>query len=163
MKTPLLLLASALALPALGCAPTVRAPIAKVAAREAREPRPVYRLDFVVSPGDVDGRSASSKYTITVEEHQSGSLHEGSNVTISPQGARADVGVKLRASFSVVGEGLLVRSDLEMSAYDAGAMRKLSGQGEALVAPGRPVLVTAIEDASGRKRLEVTVTATKLL
>lgn len=161
MRT-LLLCCSIALVAAAGCAHSCPAP-PTLAKSSAHDPRSVYRLDFVVSPGDVDGRGASSKYSITVEEHQSGALHEGANIQISPQGARTDVGVKLRASFAVMGEGVLVRSDLEMSAFDAGQMRKLSGQGEALVAPGRPTLVTSIEDATGHKRLEVTVTATKLL
>lgn len=158
-----LLLSGSIALAAAtGCAHSnVVTPAPSAIARRALPP--VYRLDFVVSPGDVDGRSASSKYAIVVEEHQSGFVHEGANVSLSPQGPRSDVGVKLRASFSMVGDALLVRSDLEMSSSDAGSMRKLSGQGEALVAPGKPALVTSIEDAGGHKRLEVTVTATKLM
>ena len=42
------------------------------------------------------------------------------------------------------------------------AIHKLSTSGDALVAPGKPALISSIEDPTGHKRYQLTVTATKL-
>ena len=42
------------------------------------------------------------------------------------------------------------------------SIHKLVTEGEALVAPGKPALVSSVDDALGHKRHQLTVTATKL-
>jgi hypothetical protein len=68
----------------------------------------------------------------------------------------------LRASFTAVGEDLLVDDEVEITtAKDAQTFRKMSAKGNAHVAQGKPALV-ASEDPISHKHYKVTATATKL-
>ncbi len=128
------------------------------------EPRHVYRLDFTVAANDLGKAPQSSAYTLNLEEHDTGELHVGNNVSLGAQGTpRMDVGLKIRANVSSVGEDLVLRSDVEMSGTDdATSIHKISANGDALLKGGKPALVASLEDPSSHKHYEVTATATML-
>lgn len=127
----------------------------------------VYRLDFTVVESDGGKAPTSTSYTLNLEERHSGEIKVGSNVALSgpTPGAtmRADVGLRLRASFTTVGDDLLVDDDIEVSATQGSqTFRKMAATGNALIAPGKPALVASVEDPIGHKRYQVTVRATRL-
>jgi hypothetical protein len=162
-----------LSVAALGCATTpppgaAGAACGGPAARSAEAPATprahhVYRLDFVVSSGDA-GKGA---YTIVVDEdHGGGELRVGANVSLSgptqPM-VRQDVGLLLRYNVMTIGDDLLLHGITELSAFDEPSrISKLTANGDAFVAPGKPALVASVEDPEHHHRYQVMVTATKL-
>ena len=166
----------ALACSAFGCATAHAAPPVAAQARASQtETKPsisqtppgarrVYRLDFVVAssdPSSQTGLPGGGLYTMNLEENRPGEIRSGSNIPLS-SGSRVDVGTKLRALFTPLGDDLLLDSSTEISAGDSGSIRKLTAQGEALVTPGKPALIASAEDPQGHSRYQVTVTATRL-
>ncbi len=167
---------------ALGCAATSPPPGAASAAcagspsrsaEAAASPRAhhLYRLDFVVSAGDA-GKAGGGAYTLNVDEdHGGGELRVGANMALSgPSGSnptapmvRQDVGLLLRYNITTLGEDLLLHGTTELSAFEEpGRISKLSANGDALVALGKPSLVASVDDPEHHHRYQVMVTATKL-
>jgi hypothetical protein len=180
MHTPLIAAApTALALSTalLGCSamcPTPAAPSAAppaaVASADAGKAHPskppearrVYRLDVVLSAGDTGKTPSESAFTLSLEEDRGGDIRVGNNIQLTSQ-ARQDVGLNLHFSYVMAGEDLLLHSGIEMSSFDEpSTVHKLMGNGDAVVAPGKPALVASVEDPMGHKRYQLTVTATKL-
>ena len=162
-------------LTAVGCAPQQTCPSVTTAAgpHAASQDRHIYRFDFVVTT--IDGSGAApvpSSFTMTLQEHDKGEMHVGKNVSLapppSPSGApssgsspRQDVGLKVVANFHMAGEEPLMDVGLEMSSFDPPtSIRKVVSKSEALVAVGKPVLVTSLDD--DHKRHQLTVTATRI-
>src|SRR5262245_50225854 len=105
----------------------------------AAEERHIYRLDFVVTENEGGKPASSTTCTLNLEEKRAGEIKMGSNIPLPNKGARVDVGLKLSASFTSVGEDLLVDGDIEITAAkDAQSFRKMSAKGNALVSPGKP-------------------------
>ena len=160
-------LALTLAAGLLGCAshrPPCAAPLPapKPEAHRSPEQRRVYRLDLVVATIDPGKPPVTSTQTLNLEESMPGEIHLGSNIALSPQ-ARQDVGLKIRCSFTPVGDDLLLEHGIEMSSADeASAIRKVAMRGNAVVSPGKSALLASAEDPTTHRRIEVTVTATKL-
>jgi hypothetical protein len=133
----------------------------------AEDAHRVYRLDFSVAENEPGKAATATAYTLNLGEHSTGEIKMATNIALAgpTRGAtmRADVGLVLRASYSVVGDDLLVDNDVEISApRDAQTFRKMSAKGNALVVPGQPALLASVEDPVGHKRYQVTLTATKL-
>lgn len=137
------------------------------------EPGHIYRLDFVVSSSNaaqgLNGTPGNEAFTMSLEERHPGQIMTGSNVALTPSGgARVDVGMKLKADYSMVGDDILLESNAELSAAESGqpgqaaTIHKLTASGEALVTPGRPTLVASADDPQGHSSYRLTVTATKL-
>jgi hypothetical protein len=127
----------------------------------AVEERHVYRLDFAIAESD----AGKTTYTINLGEHSVGEIKMGSNISLPGKGVttRADIGLALRASYTIVGDDLLVDDELEItSVKDAQSFRKMSAKGNALIQPSKPALVASLEDPVSHKQIQVTVTATKL-
>jgi hypothetical protein len=102
---------------------------------------------------------------MALEEERPSEVHSGANVPLGQNGGgpRQDVGLKLKARYDMVGDDLVLEVDTEQSAMDdGGVVRKLSAHGAAVVTPGKPSTLISVDDAAGKKRLLVTVTATKL-
>lgn len=135
---------------------------AKSASRKPAELRRLYRLDFVIATTEPGKPASTSAHTMNLEESSHGEIRVGTNVPLSTQ-ARMNVGLLVRCGFVPVGDDLLLDTDVELtSADDMPAIRKLTMRGNALVAAGRSSLVASAEDPGSHKRVEVTVTATKL-
>ncbi len=133
---------------------------------------PIYRLDFTLSSNDAKSNVPEGTFTMNLQENEVGLLSTGRFVTLPANGGtekaststtRTDVGLTLNESYRMVGGDLLVRSNAEFTGIeDAGVLRKLAARDEALVTPGKPTLVSSIDDASSHKKYQVMVTATKL-
>ena len=136
-------------------------------AEERPDQHHVYRLDFVVAENDAGKAATSTACSLNLEEKHTGEIKLGTNVALSTPSRgttlRADIGLLLRASFTSVGEDLLVDDEVEITAAkDAQTFRKMSAKGNALVAEGKPALVASVEDPISHRHYQVTVTATKL-
>lgn len=122
----------------------------------------IYRLDFVLAASEPGKAPTSSAYTLNLEEQRSGELRMGTNIALSSQ-ARQDVGLMLKCYVEPLGDELLLHNTTEMSSSEeASTIRKISANGDALLALGQQALVASVEDAISHKRFEVKVTATKL-
>jgi hypothetical protein len=120
------------------------------------------------------GKTArATTYTMNLEEDTSADIHVGANIPLvsgsSGLGAspRQDVGLALRCHLARMGDDLLLHTVTELSApedVDQGprAIRKISMNGDALVAPGKTAVVSSVQEPTSGARYEVTVAATKL-
>ncbi len=131
----------------------------------AQESHHMYRFDFVVTTADAGKPATSSSYTLSLEEHQRGEVHVGSNIALTPSNARQDVGLRLRCDYRFAGGDLMLSENTEISSADEGvvAIHKVSAVSEAWVVPGTPTLITSLDEPVSHKRYQVIVTATKLL
>lgn len=153
----------------LGCASPRPAPAVSTShgpssAFSNATPRHMYRLDFTVSGGAAgETNGADGTYSMTLEEGRHGEIVSGANVPLGSTGTpRMDVGLKLKATYAMVGDDLLLDSALELSSGETGGIHKMRAVGQALVAPSKPAVVASIDDAQGKKRYALTVAATKL-
>jgi hypothetical protein len=119
----------------------------------------VYRFDFTLA---TEGGQQPTAFTLNLEEMNRGEVRLGKNVALAPGGgARQDVGLRIDAEFRTIGESVLLDVGTEMSRIDPSAViQKTTMKSKALVAPNKPVVVSSIDNESGR--LHLTVTATKL-
>lgn len=128
--------------------------------------RHLYRLDFTITGTSLGtGAALAGTYTMNLEENRNGEIHSGMNVPMTPGGnARMDVGVKLKATYALAGDELLLDTDTELSSIDdPSGVHKLTARSEAALVPGKPAAVVAsIDDPQGKKRYLLTVAATKL-
>jgi hypothetical protein len=151
-------------LPAVPPAPPAGPP-GEHRARQEHGARHLYRFDFVVSGGAEKAGSTSGTYSVALEEDRPGEVHAGANVPLGQNGGgpRQDVGLKIKASYVLSGDDLVLEVDTEQSAQDeGGVIRKLTSRGAAVVSPGKPSTIINVDDAAGKKRLQVNVTVTKL-
>jgi hypothetical protein len=127
--------------------------------------RHMYRLDFSIA-GASTGQSAppGGTFTMNLEEGRTGEIVSGANIPVGPTGqSRMDVGLKIKATYAMAGDDLLLESATEMSsADDPSGIHKLTATGQALVAAGKPALIASVDDPQGKKRYQLTVAATKL-
>jgi len=146
----------------LACArPGVAEPVA--CAHAPPPPDHVYRLDFVFTASDGNSPAKSTAFTLNLEENEKGDTLIGRNVplTATPNvvSPRQDVGLKVRARYSMRGDDLLLAVETELSAVDgASDIRKLVTRGDALAHPGKSTLVASLDDDHKRYELDVTPT-----
>ena len=127
------------------------------------EDRRLYRIDLVLTSTEVGRAPVTTTHSLHIEEDSPGEIRIGRNVPLTPSNARQDVGLLLRCSFHPVGDDVLLQTNVEVSAMeDAGAIRKISLRGDALLSPGTTALVASTEDPVGQRRFEVTGRATRL-
>ncbi len=145
--------------------------------------RHVYRFDFVLAASDGSTPpGAGTTFSLVLQEADKGEVVVGKNVSLAPSPAsppppspsggpgpsfgsmaRQDVGTKVAASFRMTSSGDDVILDVatELSAFDPpSSVRKMVMKGNAIATPGKPALVTTLDD--DHKKLQLTVTATKL-
>ena len=128
-------------------------------------PRPVYRLEFVLSARDGTAAPKTTTINISLGEGDQGEVLVGHNVplSVSPTGMapRQDVGLRVRAHYFERGDTLMLSVDTEMSALDAPSeIRKIVARDEALAPVGKPTLVASLDDDA--KHYQLSVTPTKL-
>lgn len=126
-------------------------------------PSHVYRLDYTVTEVIAGKPAQTSSYTLVLEEHDLGKLELGKNLALYPSNARVDVGLRIDAHYTTIGDDVLLQTGVEVSAAESpSTIRKLLARGDALVSPGKPALVSSLDDPATHTRYEVTVTTTKL-
>jgi len=185
-----LLFVSVLSAAAVGCAPQQACPPATTATQSSPATavghgslptvdRHVYRFDFVLAANDGSAPGgAGTTFSLVLQEAEKGEVVVGRNVSLAtpppppPAGgpgpsigstARQDVGTKVAASFRMTSSGDDVILDVatELSTFEPPtSVRKMVMKGNAIATPGKPALVTTLDD--DHKKLQLTVTATRL-
>lgn len=169
-KTPALLLA--LPLLALAFAAPARA---DEKAQRPERPRATYRLDYVLSELEGGKRTNERTYSMTVNEGSSGQLRSGSRVpiTVGDKGVQyQDVGLKISGRVLERDDDLTLDTEVEMSTF-AIPEQASGGSGNPLLRTvsqslstrptlGKAAVLSALDDLSSRKRLQVEVTVTRL-
>ncbi len=132
----------------------------------AASARHLYRLDFNITGTSLGtGAALAGAYTMNLEENRNGEIHSGMNVPMTPgSNARMDVGVKIKATYALAGDELLLDTDTELSSVDEpSGVHKLTARSEAALLPGKPAtMIASIDDPQGKQRYLLTVAATKL-
>jgi hypothetical protein len=142
--------------------------------------RHVYRFDFVLAANDGSAPGGGgTTFSLVLQEAEKGEVVVGKNVSLAssppsspPAGgpgpsfgsmARQDVGTKVAASFRMTstGDDVILDVATELSTFEPPtSVRKMVMKGNAIATPGKPALVTTLDD--DHKKLQLTVTATKL-
>jgi hypothetical protein len=129
----------------------------------SKEPRHVYRLDFLLQDGSAASPPSGRSYTMSLEEDRTGDLSIGSNVPVSPSNTRQDVGLRISARYVSAGDDLLLHTSLELSsAEDQASIHKMAAQSDVLLAPGNRALVASLDDPVGKQRYQLFATVTKM-
>jgi hypothetical protein len=167
---------------AAGCAPKPEAcPPVTSAGTSQRLPgaadRPIHRFDFVLTANDGTAAPSSTAFTMTLQEGEKGEAVVGRNVSLTPAtppgsppaapGPRQDVGAKVAAFYRTSGDDVVLEVSTEMSSLEPPtSIRKTVSKGNVLASPGKPAVVASVDDdaggAGGKRRVQLTVTATKL-
>jgi hypothetical protein len=136
----------------------------------------MYRLDFVLTAREGNGAPSETAFVLNLPEHEPGEMMVGQNVrleqtrevhgTVPPGGValsgfRQDVGTKVKASYKLAGGDLLVAFTVELTAMQSPtSIGRVFAVGHALAVPGRPTMITKLDDS--RRKIDLTVTPTKL-
>ena len=146
------------------------------AIEKAVKPLSVYRLEFTVREVE-DGKRLNSRiYTLSVEDGSHGSIRVGNRVPFSAgkdQFQYYDVGINIdcrlheRENFLLLDNtGIEISSIVKDESPSAASLnpvvRQARAQVDVAVTPGKPTMVTALDDVSSNRRYEVEVTATKV-
>ena len=143
---------------------------------KAIKPLSVYRLEFTVREVEGGKQLNSRAYTMSVQDGDTGSIRVGNRVPYSvgkDQFQYYEVGInidcRLRERENYV---LLDNASIEISSIvkddstAAGTLnpviRQARARVDAAVTPGKPTMVTTLDDVSSNHRYEVEVTATKV-
>lgn len=146
------------------------------AAEKPVKPVSIYRLEFTVREVEDGKRLNSRAYTMSVEDGDFGRIRVGNRIPYNSgkdQFQYYDVGInidcRLRDHDSFI---LLENTSIEISSVvkdestAAGTLNPVVRQARASVAvavtPGKPTVVTTLDDVSSNRRYEVEVTATKV-
>lgn len=146
------------------------------AAEKPVKPVSIYRLEFTVREVEDGKRLNSRSYTMSVQDGDFGRIRVGNKIpynTGKEQFQYFDVGInidcRLRDHDSYI---LLENTSIEISSVVkdessvAGTLNPVLRQARAsatvAVTPGKPTMVTSLDDVSSNRRYEVEVTATKV-
>jgi hypothetical protein len=143
---------------------------------KAVKPLSVYRLEFTVREVEDGKRLNSRSYVMSVQDGSTGSIRVGNRVPYNSgkdQFQFYDVGINIdcrlrerennvlldNASIEI---SSIVKDESPSAASPNPVVRQARARVDAAVTPGKPTLVTGLDDVSSNRRYEVEVTATKV-
>jgi hypothetical protein len=146
------------------------------AVEKAVKPLSVYRLEFAVREVEDGKRLNSRTYVMSVQDGSTGSIRVGNRVPYSvgkDQFQFYDVGINIDCRLREHENNVLLdNTSVEISSIVKDespsapslnpVVRQARARVDAAVTPGKPTLVTALDDVSSNRRYEVEVTATKV-
>lgn len=147
--------------------------LAEEAARPER-PRATYRLDYVLSDLAAGKKTNERAYSMTVNEGSQGQLRNGTRVPVAvDKGVQyMDVGLKINGRVTERDGDLVLDTEIELSSFalpDPAAeakgnptLRTVSQTLSTRPAPGRPAILSTVDDFDGKKRLQLEVTVTRM-
>ncbi|MGH9509227.1 MAG: hypothetical protein ACRD2Q_12385 [Terriglobales bacterium] len=160
-----------LALPAVAQEP-------KPAAMQPEKLKPVatYKLDFTLTELEENTRVNSRSYSLLVEEEAWGRARIGTRVPISLGDGKGiqymDVGFSLDTRINQRAGDLRLELRLEVNSFvpaegDAArprepVLRSMRSELAASIVPGKPTLLTTVDELGSRRRFQVEVTATRV-
>lgn len=154
------------------------------------KPKPVvkvYRVNFSIYELE-DGKKINERnYSLPVHSvdgnGRSGSIRVGTRVPVATSHSKdgdiqyqyLDVGMIMECDISEQGDKLILASSLDISSFalpdqsanshavaDSPILRQVKQHFTALLVPGKPTLVTSIDDITSKKRLQVEATVTRI-
>ena len=142
---------------------------------KAVKPLSVYRLEFTVREVEDGKRLNSRTYVMSVEDGSGGKVSVGNRVPYSAGSSfqYEDVGINIDCTLHErEGYVLLQTVGIDISSVVKGAegesethnpvFRNARARVAAAVTPGKPTMITSLDDVSSNRRYEVEVTATKV-
>ena len=161
-----------LALAAFLLAATSAAAQEAPAEKPPKAPRPVnlYRMEFVIHESE-DGKLVNTRnYTQLVEEGDWSRVRAGARVPITTdKGIQyMDVGVRIDYQLSERDAYVGLEVRMEISNFAQGQetkdplLRTISSDIKTAVLPGKPTVVSSIDDTASKRRYQLEVTATKV-
>lgn len=159
--------------------------LAGVPVRAQQPPPPprsgsIYRLDFAIHESEDGKRVNTRSYMIMAEDDYGRNcrIRTGSRVPIVTPGAPGssvpaiqymDVGINLDCDLRDRPDGVRLQVTMEISNFAQGQegrdqplLRTIRIEAVAALVPGKPGLVSSVDDAASKRRYELEVTATKV-
>jgi len=140
-------------------------------------PRSSYRLDYVLFEVEGGKRANERSFSLTANEGVHASLRTGTRVpvTTGDKGSTyVDVGLKISGRVLEREEGdIALESEIEQSSFarheeaasprtGTPVLRTVGATVSTRLVPGKPALLTSVEDATSRRRTQVEVTLTRV-
>lgn len=146
------------------------------ASKSPEKPLSVYRLEFVVRELEGGKTINSRTYTMSVEDGDTGRIRVGNRVPYNTGkdtfqyfevGINIDCRLRDHGSYILL-EGTqieissIVKDDSASGGTPNPIVRQARSSVAAAITPGKPAVITSMDDVSSNRRYEVEVTATKL-
>jgi len=142
------------------------------AEKQSKPPKPLnlYRLDFVIHESE-DGKAVNTRnYSQLIDAGDWSRMRAGARVPITTdKGIQyMDVGVSIDYQLTERGDHVGLELRLEISNFAQGQetkdplLRTISSAFKSAVLPGKPTVVSSIDDTASKRRYELEVTATKM-
>lgn len=131
----------------------------------------IYRFD--VSITGMDPKGGPTQYTLVLQENQHGELQTGSNIPLAPLGAsqapRQQIGLEMKFMYELRGSVVVLSGDVELTTADPATptagptLHRIRAESAVPITPGQPALFSSLYDLNTKHRVEITVTAQRLL
>jgi hypothetical protein len=148
---------------------------AKPAATPRLKPVATYKLDFTLSELEDSTRVNSRSYSLLLEEEVWGRTRIGTRVPVSLGEGKGvqymDVGFNLDTRINQREDELRLEMRLEVNSFvpvegearpREPVLRSMRSELAASITPGKPTLLTTIDELGSRRRFQVEVTATRI-
>jgi len=157
----------------------VTVPKESAVAAQEQQSKSAYRLDFRIFEIDNGKRTNERAFAMTASVPGGWSrLNVGTRVPVpSGEGQKSqylDVGINLTCRLTEQFGKLFAETRMEVSSFalpeqnadprssTMPVLRNTSGQGETQITPGKPQIVTSVDDVNSKKKMQVELTATRI-
>lgn len=133
----------------------------------AQETRPVrttaYKVELRIRDSDDQRPNATRLYSFVLDDGMKGGVRAGKKVHLGDRnyvdvGVNIDARVQERLNDNVV----LADIDLDISAMEGGSIQQMKWHGISRVTPGKPMVISSLQDPVLQKRLDVEITVTRV-
>ena len=154
-----------------GVAPALAQEASAEKAPKPPKPLSVYRVEFAIHESDNGQRVNTRNYMQLVEEGGRCRSRAGASIPVTgPQGPMyMDVGFNLDCELSERDGLVRMELALEISSFaqdpetkERPLLRRIRSEVNTAVVPGKPTVVSSIDDTASKRRYELEVTATKV-
>ncbi len=123
--------------------------------------RAVYRFDFELDTTEAGKPVSKTLFSLTLPEERTGEAMIGDNIAL-PTGtatARQNAGLRVNASFTLHGSGILLDVDTELTERaGTSSVHRIATKGTALADSGKSTVVMSIDHDKVHTELKVTPT-----
>ncbi len=149
----------------------------KSAVSREEKPAVTYKLEFTLTELEEAARVNSRSYTLLLEEDAWGRMRIGTRVPISMGEGKGiqymDVGFSLDCRLNQNKSGLRLETRLEVNSFapippsDASSsrepvLRNMRSELAASIVPGKPILLSSVDELGSRRRFQLEVTAKRM-
>ena len=156
------------------CGLFLPAPVRAEEPSRSERARSTFRLDYVLFDLEAGKRTNERTYSMTVNEGSQGQLRNGTHVPVAvDKGVQyMDVGLKINGRVTERDGDLVLDTEIELSSFALPepaaeakgnpTLRTVSQTLSTRPAPGRPAILSTVDDFDGKKRLQLEVTVTRM-